>query len=163
MSITMNHTGFVVSDLDRSVEFYRDGLGLELDRSRESSSPGLSSIVGYDDAHIRVALLTGTDGHVLELIQYVNPAGTMRDADQQYERSLSGATHLAFLVDDIEGVFQRLLAAGGTQLNPPVETRPGVQACYIQDPDGNWIELVEDSVHNHTPFLIKQNTTRPPT
>ena len=161
MAITMNHTGFVVTDLDRSLEFYRDALGLDVERRTESSAPALSQIVGYDNARIRVALLTGTDGHLLELIQYLNPVGTKRLAEEQYQRNLSGATHLAFLVDDIEAVHARLMQAGGTKLNPPVDTRPGVKACYLQDPDGNWVELLQDEAHKQSPFQIRQNTTRP--
>ena len=161
MPVTMNHTGFVVTDIDRSLEFYRDALGLDVDRSGEASSPALSQIVGYDGARLRFALLAGTDGHLLELIQYVSPPGSMRSPEEQYPRSLIGATHLAFLVDDIGAVLRRLTTAGGKELNPPVDQRPGVKACYLQDPDGNWVELAEDAVHTRTPFQIKQNTTRP--
>jgi catechol-2,3-dioxygenase len=92
------------------------------------------------------------------LIQYLNPPGTNRPSEQQYDRSISGATHLAFIVDDIDAVYERLLAAGGRKLNPPEPTRPGVVQCYFQDPDGNWIELIEDEVHSHSPFQIRQNT-----
>jgi catechol 2,3-dioxygenase-like lactoylglutathione lyase family enzyme len=158
MSVTMNHTGFVVNDLDASVEFYRDGLGLKVDQIGEGSSPALSLVVGYDNTRLRYAFLTGTDGHTLELIQYVNPAGTTREPEEQYTRSLSGATHLAFIVEDIDRVYQRLLAAGGRKLNPPADMRPGVRACYLQDPDGSWLELAEDAVHSRSPLLIRQNT-----
>jgi hypothetical protein len=50
---------------------------------------------------------------------------------------------------------------GGQKLNPVVKVLDGLKACYLQDPDGNWIELVEDSVHKANPFTITQNRTRP--
>ena len=50
---------------------------------------------------------------------------------------------------------------GGQKLNPVVKVLEGLKAAYLQDPDGNWIELVEDSVHKANPFTITQNRTRP--
>lgn len=158
MAITLNHTGFVVKDIEKSIFFYTNALGLHLDREAESSTPGLAQCVGYKEAHIKAALLTGADGHTLELIQYINPAGVPREESAQYPRNLHGATHLAFIVDDIEEVFQRLLDNGAQKLNGPAIMRPELKACYLQDPDGNWIELMEDKVHKKSPFHIKQNT-----
>jgi len=51
------HTGLTVSDLDRSVAFYRDLLGLELIAQWDSSQPYLRAIVAYPDAELRIALL----------------------------------------------------------------------------------------------------------
>ena len=68
------HTGLTVSDLDRSVAFYRDLLGLELITQWDSSQPYLRAVVGYPDAELRIALLrlpAGPDaapGHHLELL-----------------------------------------------------------------------------------------------
>ena len=97
MPITMNHTGFVVQSLERSLEFYRDALGLEEEKSFDSESWALSQIVGYDNAHIKGAMLVGADGHSLELIEYVRPAGAVRDSGEQYKRATTGASHLALL------------------------------------------------------------------
>src|ERR1700732_5591485 len=51
------HTGLTVSDLDRSVAFYRDLLGLELIAQWDSSQPYLRAIVAYPEAELRIALL----------------------------------------------------------------------------------------------------------
>ena len=51
------HTGLTVSDLDRSIAFYRDLLGLELITQWDSSQPYLRTVVGYPDAELRIALL----------------------------------------------------------------------------------------------------------
>ena len=158
MPITMNHTGFVVQSLERSLEFYRDALGLEEEKSFDSESWALSQIVGYDNAHIKGAMLVGADGHSLELIEYVRPAGAVRDSGEQYKRATTGASHLAFFVDDADAVLERLVDKGGTKMNPVVETPTGMKACYMQDPDGNWIELMEDKVHARQQFKIRQNT-----
>ena len=145
MAITMNHTGFVVQSIERSLLFYRDTLGLEeAEKFVDSGSWAVSQIVGYDNAHLKGVLLVGTDGHYLELIEYVTPTGEVRDPDEQYRRAVIGAAHLAFTVDDAEATLEKLVENGGTKLNPVVETQSGVKICYLQDPDGNWIELLED-------------------
>ena len=142
MITSMNHTGFVVRDLDQSVEFYRAGVGLEVVATREREGGPISQVLGYADTHIKVALLRTGDGHVLELIQYVHPVGAERPTD---ERNTLGATHLAFDVEDIQQTFEQLNSRGGRMLNAPAEVAPGRTVCYLQDPDGNWIELIEDT------------------
>ena len=138
----MTHTGFVVKDRDKAVEFYRDVVGLTLLRTSESEGSAISGLLGYDDVSLKGAALSVGDGHVLELLQYVSPVGADRPSD---ERSTLGASHLAFEVEDLDETCQRLIANGAKGLNPPVEMRAGSKACYLQDPDGNWLELSESS------------------
>ena len=153
----LNHTGFAVQDLDRSVRFYTEGLGLERYNLVHSNRPAISSVVGYDDAYLLIALLAGSDGHTLELSQYVNPPGEPSDPDSQSRRARFGAAHLCFLVSDAAAAHERLIDLGGRALNPPVEVYEGLRACYMQDPDGNWIELIEDELSKRRPFTIRQN------
>ena len=136
----MDHTGFVVRDLDKSTAFYRDVIGLRVVTSRERQGPPISRMLGYDDVHIKVRLLNAGDGHLLELIQYVNPPGGERPSD---DRNTLGASHLAFSVDDIQAAFRHVVDNGAREISPPVELQPGRTACYLQDPDGNWIELIQ--------------------
>ena len=161
MALTMYHTGFVVEDMDRSVKFYTEGVGLKVDVDMDLHGYGLQQVVGYDDAHIHAVMLTANDGHILELLQYLAPKGVPRDPSQQHPRALIGAAHLGFMVDDAEAALQRCLDLGGTQLNPVVQAYDTVWACYLQDPDGNWIELVQDEVQKANPFTVIQNRTRP--
>ena len=79
------HTGITVSDLDRSIAFYRDCLGLELVTQWESSQPYLRRVVGFPDAELRIALLrvpstpAGVSGHHIELLEYRTPRGERGD------------------------------------------------------------------------------------
>ena len=142
MITSMNHTGFVVRDLDRSVQFYRDVVGLAVVITREREGVSISQVLGYEGTRIRTANLGIADGHVLELIQYVYPVGAERPSE---ERNTLGATHLAFNVEDIDATFDQLVSRGALRLNPPAEVAPGRRVCYMQDPDRNWIELIEDT------------------
>ena len=136
----MNHTGFVVKDLDKATLFYRDIMGLKLISTYERDGSSISQVVGYENAHLKIAILSIEDGHRLELIQYVYPSGSERI---ESERNTLGSTHLAFNVENIEEAFVELTGKGAVKLNPPVAVAPGKVVCYMQDPDGNWIELME--------------------
>jgi len=76
----LHHTGYTVSDLDRSVAFYRDLMGLEVIAQQEKQGGYLAAIVGYPDAHVKMAHLRApASGHVLELFEYVAPEGSAPD------------------------------------------------------------------------------------
>jgi catechol 2,3-dioxygenase-like lactoylglutathione lyase family enzyme len=136
----MHHTGFVVSDLEKAVDFYRDGAGLQVQSRYERIGAAIEQVVGHEDAHLLIAVLGLGGEHLLELIQYVSPPPADRPTA---ERAVLGAAHLAFLVDDIEGTLDALASNGARTMNPPAEVAPGRTACYLQDPDGNWIELLK--------------------
>ena len=142
----MNHTGFVVSDMERSLEFYRDLLGLEEERNQILEGEFISELVGYPDAKLHIIYLgSGDMRHSIELIQYLNPPGT---AVAMPERHQVGASHLGVIVDDLDAFYAELSGKGARFVSPPT-IRPGAvypmasKGCYMQDPDGNWLELLE--------------------
>ena len=136
----MHHTGLVVKDLDEALEFYRDVLGLEGVRVGEREGGKISQVVGYENTHLRSALLKIGDGNLLELIQYISPAPHGRQSE---ERAILGAGHVAFNTDDIWATYEDICKRGAVPLNPPTDVTPGSFGCYFQDPEGNWLEIVE--------------------
>lgn len=140
MATSINHTGFVVSDLEASVAFYRDVVGMKIVREFERTGTPIAQVVGYEGAHLKGVHLGFETGPTLELIFYVVPPAGQRPTE---ERSVLGGTHLAFTVDDIDEAYQNIIGGGGHTLNPPVDLSADRRACYLQDPDGNWLELIE--------------------
>lgn len=136
----INHSGLVVADLERSLAFYRDVIGMRVTRTVDRSGLPISQIVGYDATHIIGAHMSSGSGPTLELIQYLHPFTSEKVTS---ERNALGASHIAFEVNDIHSAYETLKANGAQIMNPPAELEPGRSGCYIQDPDGNWIELVE--------------------
>lgn len=136
------HTGFVVSDRDKAIAFYRDVVGLDVLNEYERQGEGIDQVLGYEGAHLKSALLDMGGGHVLELIQYLSPAPAERPSQ---ERNVVGAAHMAIQVDDIQVAYDRWVEGGAVTLGPPTEIVPGRLICYLQDPDGNWMELVQIS------------------
>lgn len=143
MIIGMDHTGFIVSDVDKMASFYKDVLGFKEVRVAERDGGPASQVVGYDNVHYKAILMNLGEGHVLELIQYMRPEGADRPTE---ERAVIGASHIAFRVEDVDATFKHLVDNGAKPMNPPTEIVPGHKGCYLQDPEGNWIELLETNL-----------------
>ena len=141
----LHHTGYTVSDLDRSVAFYRDLLGCEVTATQEKQGGYLAAIVGYPDAHVRMAHLRVPGGeHVVELFEYISPAGEPADVEPRNV----GASHLCFIVEDLASLYDFLLERGVSSfVSPPVEVDTGMNrgglALYLRDPDGITVELFQ--------------------
>jgi catechol 2,3-dioxygenase-like lactoylglutathione lyase family enzyme len=141
----LHHTGYTVSDLERSVAFYRDLLGCEVIATQEKEGGYLAAIVGYPDAHVRMAHLRLPGGeHVIELFQYLAPAGSRVDVEPRNV----GASHLCFVVEDLRALYDRLREHGvDSFVSPPVEVDTGINtgglALYLRDPDGITVELFQ--------------------
>jgi lactoylglutathione lyase len=142
------HTGLTVSDLDRSLAFYRDLLGLELVRRWDSAQPYLRTIVGFPDAELRIAVLRvpGPDGAAaghLELLEYRVPRGRRGDPDTNHP----GNVHVCFVVDDLDALHGRLAAHGVRFRSRPVAIdhgpNAGGKAVYLRDPDDITLELIQ--------------------
>jgi catechol 2,3-dioxygenase-like lactoylglutathione lyase family enzyme len=143
------HTGLTVSDLERSITFYRDLLGLELVTQWESSQPYLRTVVGFPDAELRIALLRvpamdgGISGHHIELLEYRRPPGTRGDANTNNP----GNVHVAFAVSDLDAMYRALSARGVRFKSPPVEVthgrNKGAKAVYLRDPDDITLEFIQ--------------------
>jgi catechol 2,3-dioxygenase-like lactoylglutathione lyase family enzyme len=140
----VHHTSFTVADLDRSVAFFRDRLGLEMLYLREVRADYFAQIVGLPGCVVRAALLRlpGSSHHV-ELFQYLQPAG-------QVHRSRPcdpGSCHLSFLVDDLPALHARLRAEGVEFVSEPVLITAGPNrggyGVYLKDPNGILIEFFQ--------------------
>lgn len=141
----VHHRGITVSNLERSLEFYHDVLGLELatEPSDLFSGEDLSQGVGVPGASLRLAMLKAGDASV-ELLEYVTPESPI---DKPMPQNALGAQHVAFLVDDIAKTVEELQSKGVEFFSPVNVVDEGLLAgwrwVYFSDPDGITLELVE--------------------
>lgn len=138
----IDHVSITSADLDRSLVFYVDLLGLRL-RDRGEAAGGEFEITGIAGAEVRWADLELDDGRVLELIEYVEPPGT----PVRPEPNDPGSTHISLRVADIDAAHQRLREAGVECRSAPLTIESpgpwqGARAFYASDPDGIAIELI---------------------
>jgi lactoylglutathione lyase len=118
------HTCLNISNLDRSIEFYTTNLALRLTSRRE---------VKQNNAEI--AFLTDDKGGAIELTHW-------RDKKSLTEGD--NFDHIAFAVDDVTTVVDRLRKEGVTIALEPFSLQGSTsKIAFIKDPDGNWLELIE--------------------
>ena len=143
---SVHHTGIIVKDLDRSIYFYHDILGLDFVNEPSPWCEGdtLADAVGVPGAKLRQVSLQVGESAILELLEYANrPA----DNDTPIQQNYLGAMHLAFHVEDIDAKVAELRAKGVHFLSDPNTVDDGVLAgwkwVYFHDPDEIPLELVE--------------------
>jgi catechol 2,3-dioxygenase-like lactoylglutathione lyase family enzyme len=145
MAITrFSHVGICVSDLERSVAFYRDGLGFSEVHRLDVTGEAPETLLGLQDVDLDAVFLE-RDGVRIELLHFRWPAH--RGSGEPRPMNALGLTHLSLRVDDlaaaiaaVEGVGARVLHATRTW---NAELASG--AVFAVDPDGTRIELIVSS------------------
>ena len=125
------HTMLRVGDLDKSVQFYSDIMGMELLRKHDYESGRFTlAFLGYGEEK---------DNTVLEL--------THNWDTDSYDKG-EGFGHIAIAVDDVYAACEKIREAGGTIVREPGPMKHGSTIlAFVEDPDGYKIELLEDR-HN---------------
>lgn len=141
----LSHVGLTVRDLDTSLAFWRDQLGLrELGRGIVEWEH-LDRIIGLDDTQIEWAELELPGEAFLELFAYRRPPGApLRPGGM----NRPGMTHICLEVEHIEQVVERLRAGGYQARSRELVTIPrgaykDFKCIYFLDPDGVTLELTE--------------------
>lgn len=145
----MWHASWTVEDMDRSLAFYVGLLGLEHVHTQIQDNEYTRKLVGIPGAKLKAVLLKfagiapGLSGHVIELMEYIEPRGVKIDTTP----CNVGAAHFAFATTDALGTYRRLSEAGVHFVSEPVKITAGINeggySCYLHDPDGFTLELLQ--------------------
>ena len=146
----VDHINIVVSDLERSVRFYTEVLGLVETRRAFLEGDWIETIVGLSGVKADVVYVEPQGGGLrIELLCYQAPEG--KSLPETTLPNTVGLRHIALRVEDIYSFCERLEKAGVALIGPPVEV-PGQVVkhdagdkvlCYFRDPDGVLLELAE--------------------
>ena len=124
MAAELIHTCYRITDVDRSVDFYKK-LGFEETRRMPIRDEAINVFMG----------LPG-DGERLELTYN-------HDQEGPYEIG-AGYGHIAITAEDLDGTLERLSSIGIEPEKPPYTVREGgSRLCFVRDPDGYRIEIIE--------------------
>jgi len=144
------HAGITVADLDESLAFYRDELGLAV-TARSSSSAVAEKVWNLPGATGRIAFLAVPGSDVsIELIEFGgverHPASA-RPCDPAHG-------HICLVVDDLDALHARLASRGHRARSDDVVTlvggaAPGGKSVYLVDPDGYHVELFQHPPTTH--------------
>ena len=117
-------------DADATVAFYR--------------SFGFEPVFRMDDVDLTIVHLARADGVILEVFRYpqnADAAPLRSEPGNDMERV--GVKHFALQVDDVRSV-RDALARSGHEVTDVRHGRAGVDFCFVADPDGMWIEVLQD-------------------
>ena len=142
--VSADHTGITVSNLERSLAFWRGVLGFEFSHTAHQKGELAQEITGVEGAEIKLAVAKAPEGHKIELLEYLAPANrkhvSLRPCD-------IGSIHVALLVNDLEAVLARIAACGWKTAGKSQVLKSGPNAgkrvVYVRDPDGTTIEFMQ--------------------
>ncbi len=149
--VDVRRTTLIVRNVDRSLAFYRDALGLKLVYDREIIRPGRDNDPPGTQRKMRLALLRANDDFVgvIGLLEYTSPR--LPDAPNEAERPGVGEVILVINAKDLDQRFERVRATPGVRVasEPQLTDYPSpdgrgtipVRVSAVWDPDGYFIEL----------------------
>jgi lactoylglutathione lyase len=139
------HTMLRVGDLERSLRFYTEVLGMSLISRKEYPDGKFTlAFIGYGkNASDVAAAALGADGPTQAEIELTYNWGVA-----EYEIGTAYG-HIAIGVDDIYAVCERMRAVGGTITREPGPMKHGTTViAFVQDPDGYKVELIEEKTRS---------------
>jgi catechol 2,3-dioxygenase-like lactoylglutathione lyase family enzyme len=151
----LSHAGITVSDMEASLRFYRDGLGLEVYIDRIADHDYLREVTAVPSPSVRIVYLRIPGSRVpVELLEHRGiervPART-RPCDP-------GSVHIGLQVTDIDGFHAHLVGLGfSSRSGHPVDITAGpfagARTCFFTDPDGFLVELQQPPEGRPDAFL----------
>ena len=141
--IAADHTGITVANLERSLAFWRDVLGFEFSHRTHNTGALAGEVTGVPGAELTLAVLKAP-GHKIELLEYHAPPERVRANLRPCD---IGFVHVAFTVDNLDPLLERIAASGWKAAGRPQTLQSGPNAgkrvVYVRDPDGSTIEFMQ--------------------
>ena len=136
------HVGISVRNLDKSVQFYTEVLGMEEGIRVSHKGETISRVVAVENTEVDVCYVT-KGIHRLELIEYKNKDNAKLNTAYQPQDD-PGLVHIAFIVDDVDETYQTIKGLGYEFNSPPMVTREnGPKIAFFRGPDNVIIELYQ--------------------
>jgi catechol 2,3-dioxygenase-like lactoylglutathione lyase family enzyme len=135
------HLGLVVEDLDETVRFLTL-LGFDCGKPAVHGGEWIDRIVGLEHVTVEVVMARGPDGRdMFEVVRFQSPSAGAQGPAPAANRP--GLRHVAFKVDDLRGVVDRVREAGWDTVGEIVDYQSTFLLCYVRGPEGLIVELAE--------------------
>ena len=140
----VRHVGVTVTDMEKSLELYRDYFGLKVVWDEIEQGDFIDGLSDIDDIKVRTVKLKDNVNGMIELLEYESHP---KKNEQNFKDMITeiGVSHFAITVEDLEKTYNDLLSIGLTFNDKPcVSPDGGAKVCFCRDFDGSLIELVEE-------------------
>jgi len=146
----LSHVAITVTNMGKSLAFYRDALGLTLFQDKTISGPDLDMALMEKGAKVRMVLLADEARNMIELLEWQAPLVRKRPPEHMKFTS-TGLVEVSLTVSDLE-TLEKTLTAKGFKFRTPVwrfssvvenYVGPEVKITHVVDPDGVQVELIQ--------------------
>ena len=146
----LHHIAIAVKDMDESLKFYRDGIGLSVFQDEVISGPDLDASLRVRNGKVRMVLLSDPAGNMVELLGWINPV--VRGRPKEFKNFTSvGLVEVAFMVSNLQQAEENLAKIGYKFRSPvwsfgsDLASYGGAHADmrYVLDPNGVQVELMQ--------------------
>lgn len=142
--VSLRHVGVVITDVEKSLQFYRDILGFKVHKMADESGEFLDSFLGIRGTKVKTIKMADVNNNILELLHFESHP---EKSDDNKAKSLTeiGCSHFALNVKQIDSLYNTLTKQG-IEFNhaPQVSPNGKVKVAFCRDPDGTFIEMVEE-------------------
>ena len=144
MMYSVRHVGITVTNMEKSLELYRDYFGLEVVWDEIEQGEFIDGLSGIKDIKVRTVKMKDSKGGMIELLEYKSHP---EKNHQNFEEKITkiGVSHFAVTVKDLDKTHDELIDLG-LKFNekPQVSPDGGAKVCFCRDIGGTLIELVEE-------------------
>ena len=139
---SFDHVGITVADLDAATAFFAS-LGLEvLGEPMAVEGEFLDTVIGIPDSRTRIVMLRApSGGTTLELSRFTRPDHEPGSAAPMANEL--GIRNVAFMVDDLDAMIQRVEADGYAVIGGVGEWQHAIRMAYVRGPEGIIVSLAE--------------------
>lgn len=138
---SIRHTGLVVKDLDRALDFWCNLLGFNLEKKQEESGPYIDALLGMQGVQLTTVKLSAPDGNLIEILYFHSQC---KNQLLSWKPNTNGFTHIAMTVDDLDAVCLKLKKNGYSIFSEPQFSPDGyAKVIYSTGPEGILLEFVE--------------------
>jgi catechol 2,3-dioxygenase-like lactoylglutathione lyase family enzyme len=135
------HLGLVVEDLGETVRFL-ELLGFDCSKPGVFSGEWIDRIIGLENATVETVMARNPDGSdMFEVVRFRSPSAGAQEPAPAANRP--GLRHVAFKVDDVHAVVDRIREAGWDTVGEIVDYEDMFLLCYVRGPEGLIVELAE--------------------
>jgi catechol 2,3-dioxygenase-like lactoylglutathione lyase family enzyme len=130
MDISLGHCFVNVADVDESLTFYRDALGLEVRNDVATEAGRWVTLSSPTQPDVQLIMTTPESGR------------SQQDADQLLALITKGSmSGLLFKTSDLDATFEKVRASGAEVLQEPIAQPWGAKDCAFRDPSGNMVRI----------------------
>ena len=137
----VRHAGIVVTDMERSIDFYTKYFGFKIKKDMNESGDYIDKFCGLKDVKVRTVKMFSEDDSLVELLYFHSHPST------NTERKINqiGCSHVALTVKGVDELYQTMVKEG-VLFNCEHQTSPdgAAKVTFCKDPDGTFLELVEE-------------------